>query len=110
FSYVDVAVEDGIATVRINRPEAMNALNVTVVSQLGEILDGLNARDDVTAIALEGAGKAFVAGADVKFFVDKIRAGAIQDIYDFTAHFEEPGTTWSDTGRTSELTGSFVAR
>ena len=60
--------------------------NVTVVSQLGEVLDGLNARDDITTIALEGAGKAFVAGADVKFFVDKIRAGAIQDIYDFTAH------------------------
>jgi len=86
FSYIDVGVEDGIATVRINRPEAMNALNVTVVSQLGEVLDGLNARDDVTTIALEGAGKAFVAGADVKFFVDKIRANAIQDIYDFTAH------------------------
>ena len=86
FSYIDVEVEGGIATVRINRPEAMNALNVTVVSQLGEVLDGLNARDDITTIALEGAGKAFVAGADVKFFVDKIRAGAIQDIYDFTAH------------------------
>jgi len=86
FSYIDVEVEGGIATVRINRPEAMNALNVTVVSQLGEALDGLNARDDVTTIALEGAGKAFVAGADVKFFVDKIRADAIQDIYDFTAH------------------------
>ena len=86
FSYIDVEVEGGIATVRINRPEAMNALNVTVVSQLGEVLDGLNARDDVTTIALEGAGKAFVAGADVKFFVDKIRADAIQDIYDFTAH------------------------
>jgi len=86
FSYIDVGVEDGIATVRINRPEAMNALNVTVVSQLGEVLDGLNGRDDVTTIALEGAGKAFVAGADVKFFVDKIRADAIQDIYDFTAH------------------------
>ena len=86
FSYIDVEVEDGIATVRINRPEAMNALNVTLVSQLGEALDGLNARDDVTTIALEGAGKAFVAGADAKFFVDKIRADAIQDIYDFTAH------------------------
>ena len=86
FSYIDVVVEDGIATVRINRPEAMNALNVTVVSQLGEALDELNGRDDVTTIALEGAGKAFVAGADVKFFVDKIRADAIQDIYDFTAH------------------------
>jgi len=86
FSYIDVGVEDGIATVRINRPEAMNALNVTLVSQLGEALDGLNARDDVTTIVLEGAGKAFVAGADVKFFVDKIRADAIQDIYDFTSH------------------------
>ena len=70
FSYIDVGVEDGIATVRINRPEAMNALNVTVVSQLGEALDRLNARNDVTTIVLEGAGKAFVAGADVKFFVD----------------------------------------
>jgi len=86
FSYIDVEVEDGIATVRINRPEAMNALNVTLVSQLGEALDGLNTRDDITTIVLEGAGKAFVAGADVKFFVDKIRADAIQDIYDFTAH------------------------
>jgi len=86
FSYIDVEVDGGIATVRINRPEAMNALNVTVVSQLGEALDELNARDDISAITLEGAGKAFVAGADVKFFVDKIRADAIQDIYDFTAH------------------------
>ena len=86
FSYIDVSVNDGIATVRINRPEAMNALNVTVVSQLGEKLDELNARDDVTTIVLEGAGKAFVAGADVKFFVDKIRADSIRDIYDFTAN------------------------
>tara|TARA_Y100001960_G_scaffold282477_1_gene316841 strand:+ start:742 stop:2802 length:2061 start_codon:yes stop_codon:yes gene_type:complete len=86
FSYIDVVEEGSIATVRINRPEAMNALNVTVVSQLGDVLDNLNARDDVTTIALEGAGKAFVAGADVKFFVDKIRANAIPDIYDFTAN------------------------
>jgi len=86
FSYIDVAINSGIATIRINRPEAMNALNVTVVSQLGEALDELNARDDVNAIVLEGAGKAFVAGADVKFFVDKIRADEIPDIYDFTAH------------------------
>jgi len=86
FSYIDVTVNSGIATVRINRPEAMNALNVTVVSQLGEALDELNSRDDVATIVLEGAGKAFVAGADVKFFVDKIQADAIGDIYDFTAN------------------------
>jgi len=86
FSYIDVTVNSGIATVRINRPEAMNALNVTVVSQLGEALDELNSRDDVATIVLEGAGKAFVAGADVKFFVDKIQADGIGDIYDFTAN------------------------
>ena len=89
FSLVDVVVEDGVATVRLNRPEAMNALNETLVAQLGAALDELNAREDVSTIILEGAGKAFVAGADVKFFVDKIRADAISDIYDFTAFGHE---------------------
>ena len=89
FSLVDVVVEGGVATVRLNRPEAMNALNETLVAQLGSALDELNAREDVSTIILEGAGKAFVAGADVKFFVDKIRADAISDIYDFTAFGHE---------------------
>jgi enoyl-CoA hydratase/3-hydroxyacyl-CoA dehydrogenase len=86
FSYIDTSIEQGIATVTINRPEAMNALNETVVSQLGEALDLVNADDSVHTIVLDGAGKAFVAGADVKFFVDKIRADAIPDIVEFTAN------------------------
>jgi len=85
FSYVDVNVnERGIATVLINRPEAMNALNVTVVSQLGDAIEDLNSRSDVSTIVLEGAGKAFVAGADVKFFVDKIGEDSFSEIEDFT--------------------------
>tara|TARA_B100000287_G_scaffold1695_1_gene1640 strand:+ start:12016 stop:12885 length:870 start_codon:yes stop_codon:yes gene_type:complete len=56
------------------------------VGQLGEAIDGLNSREDVHTIVLEGAGKAFVAGADVKFFVDKIRSDSFDEIYDFTAH------------------------
>ncbi len=86
FRYVDLHVNDGIATITINRPEAMNALNETVVSQLGEALDAANADSSVRTIVLDGAGKAFVAGADVKFFVDKIRADSFPDIYDFTAN------------------------
>ena len=86
FSYIDTSIEHGIATVTINRPEAMNALNETVVSQLGAALDLVNADDSVHTIVLDGAGKAFVAGADVKFFVDKIRADAIPDIVEFTAN------------------------
>ncbi len=86
FNFVDVVQTGGIATVQLNRPEAMNALNETLVAQLGAVLDDLNADNSVTTIVLEGAGKAFVAGADVKFFVDKIRADSFSDIYDFTAN------------------------
>ena len=85
FSYVDTTIENGVATLTINRPEAMNALNETVVNQLSEALDVANADASVHTIVLDGAGKAFVAGADVKFFVDKIRADAIPDIVTFTA-------------------------
>ena len=86
FNFVDVVQTGGVATVRLNRPEAMNALNETLVDQLGAVLDDLNSDNSVTTIVLEGAGKAFVAGADVKFFVDKIRADSFSDIYDFTAN------------------------
>ena len=85
FNFVDVVQTGGVATVRLNRPEAMNALNETLVAQLGAVLDDLNTDNSVETIVLEGAGKAFVAGADVKFFVDKIRANSFPDIYGFTA-------------------------
>lgn len=89
FSYVDVIISKDIATVRLNRPEAMNALNVDLVNELGRKIDYLNDRDDIKAIILEGSGKAFVAGADVKFFVDKIKQDSFQEIYDFTAYGHE---------------------
>tara|TARA_B110000467_G_scaffold165007_1_gene197564 strand:- start:1633 stop:3726 length:2094 start_codon:yes stop_codon:yes gene_type:complete len=84
FSYVDLHTEDGIATITINRPEAMNALNEVVVEQLTQAVQTANANDAVSTIVLDGAGKAFVAGADVKFFVDKIRSDSIPDIEVFT--------------------------
>ena len=86
FSYVDTSISQGIATITINRPEAMNALNETVVAQLGDAVQQANNDDSVHTIVLDGAGKAFVAGADVKFFVDKIRSESIDDIYEFTAN------------------------
>ena len=67
----------------------MNALNVTVVGQLTQAVADANADEAVHTIVVDGAGKAFVAGADVKFFVDKIRADAIPEIYDFTADGHE---------------------
>ena len=89
FNYIDTHVDGEVATVRINRPEAMNALNEVVVEQLGNALDSLNSREDIKTIVIDGAGKAFVAGADVKFFVDKIQADSFPDIYEFTARGHE---------------------
>ena len=86
FSYVDSSISNGIATITINRPEAMNALNETVVSQLGLAVEAANDDDSIHTIVLDGAGKAFVAGADVKFFVDKIRSDSIDDIVEFTSN------------------------
>ena len=89
FNYIDIDINGKIAKIKLNRPEAMNALNESLVEQLGSALDLLNSRDDIDTIVLEGAGKAFVAGADVKFFVDKINQDNIKEIYDFTAYGHE---------------------
>jgi enoyl-CoA hydratase/3-hydroxyacyl-CoA dehydrogenase len=84
FNFVDVVVKDGIATLTLNRPEAMNALNEQIVAQLGSRFSDVEGRADVKAIVIQGAGKAFVAGADIRFFVNKIKADRIPDIVDFT--------------------------
>jgi enoyl-CoA hydratase/carnithine racemase len=62
-----VAAADGVATVTLNRPEARNALNQTLIRELGDALEALDADPDVRAIVLRGAGeRAFCAGADLK--------------------------------------------
>ncbi|MAK40526.1 MAG: 3-hydroxyacyl-CoA dehydrogenase [Euryarchaeota archaeon] len=83
-SYVDVAIKNRIAYVKINRPEAMNALNLELVDQLEKTILSLNNNNEIDTIVIEGAGKSFVSGADVKFFVDKIRENSIIDIINFT--------------------------
>ena len=84
FNFVDLEVKNGIAHVTLNRPEAMNALNETVVAQLDRRFGEAEADARVKAIVFQGAGKAFVAGADIRYFVEKIKAGRIPDIVAFT--------------------------
>uniref|UniRef100_A0A7C4RNA5 enoyl-CoA hydratase n=1 Tax=Desulfatirhabdium butyrativorans TaxID=340467 RepID=A0A7C4RNA5_9BACT len=84
FRFVDLDVKDGIAWITINRPEAMNALNEQVVGQLAERFDEAMNDERVRAIVFQGAGKAFVAGADIRYFVNKIKSDKIEDIVAFT--------------------------
>jgi enoyl-CoA hydratase/3-hydroxyacyl-CoA dehydrogenase len=82
--YVRTTVVDGVATLTINRPDALNALNETVVRQLRTAFAAVTDRRDVHGIVIAGSGKAFVAGADIKFFVDCIEANALGRIVEFT--------------------------
>jgi enoyl-CoA hydratase/carnithine racemase len=64
---IDYAVNGGIATIVINRPEVMNAINDEVRLELPRALDRAASDDDVRCIVLSGAGsRAFCAGADLK--------------------------------------------
>ncbi len=62
-----VEVRDGVGAITLNRPEARNALNPTVIRELGDALAGLDADASTRAVVLRGAGeRAFCAGADLK--------------------------------------------
>lgn len=64
---VKIELENGIATVTISRPEALNALNREVIADLGTVTGELSRLEGVRAVILTGSGeKAFVAGADIK--------------------------------------------
>ncbi len=59
-------IADGIATITVNRPDKLNALNATVITELGELIGKIAADASIRAVILTGAGpKAFVAGADI---------------------------------------------
>jgi len=68
-----------------NRPDAMNALSPVVVNSLHKSFLVLDANPDIDKIVLFGRGKAFVAGADVKFFIESMQAGNLERVRDFAA-------------------------
>ena len=57
--------QDGIAIVTINRPEALNALNSTVISELEQVIGEVEKDQELGAMILTGEGRSFVAGADI---------------------------------------------
>src|SRR5262249_4543834 len=66
YENIVVATRDGVATVTVNRPDKLNALNDRTVAELDAAFAALGADAAVRAVILTGAGeKAFVAGADI---------------------------------------------
>ncbi|CAN5211356.1 enoyl-CoA hydratase-related protein [soil metagenome] len=66
FENLSLTVDEGIATLAVNRPDKLNALNEQTIREIGQAMDEIAARDDVRGVILTGTGaKAFVAGADI---------------------------------------------
>ncbi len=63
---LEVEVKDGLAVLRFNRPDQLNAINTELQNALIEALDRAEQEPSVAAIVLTGAGRAFMAGADLK--------------------------------------------
>ena len=71
YETIIVDVEDHIARITLNRPDALNALNDHLLSELADALGAAQANDKVRCIVLTGSDKAFAAGADIEMMKDK---------------------------------------
>ena len=65
YENIKYEVNEGLAIVTINRPKAMNALNMDVLSELLDVFTAIEKDDAVKGVLLTGEGRAFVAGADI---------------------------------------------
>ena len=65
YQHLTLSVQDRVATLTVNRPDKLNALNAALIAELGQAIDEVQTRDDIGALILTGAGRAFVAGADI---------------------------------------------
>lgn len=71
YSTILTSVADGVATITLNRPEALNALNQTVMEEVITALEIFDADPVVGAIVVTGSEKAFAAGADIAQMKDQ---------------------------------------
>ena len=74
-----VEIEDYTALIRLNRPDALNALNTTLMRELAEAVTAADANDKIRCIVLTGSEKAFAAGADVREMAEKSFADVFFD-------------------------------
>ena len=71
FQTVELQIEGGIATITLNRPKALNALNLAMVGELGQAMRQFRDDPTVRVVIITGAGdKAFAAGADITEFTE----------------------------------------
>ncbi len=81
--FITTRQEKNVGYLTFNRPDALNALNETVMAELTAKFSRLAQNPEVQGIIIEARGKAFVAGADTNFFVEQIQKNNVERIVHF---------------------------
>ena len=98
FENILVNQENGLATITINRPKKLNALNIATINELHHAFEALNNDASTKVIVVTGSGeKAFVAGADISEFADfsveegqNLAANGQKQLFDFVENLSTP--------------------
>lgn len=78
-------VDDGVATLTLNRPDKLNALTLDVYADLRDLLAEVEHRDDVAVLVITGSGKGFCSGGDVDEIIgDLLQRGDNRTVLEFT--------------------------
>lgn len=86
YQFINTDQQNGVATITLDRPDALNAFTPDLLTELIDAVDKAGADKDVGCIVLEGAGRAFSAGVDLKLLQSAtFKAGKVDDIFGDTA-------------------------
>ena len=114
YEYLKVETADRVATLTINRPDVLNAVNSRMHHELEQIWLDLAADRDVNAILFTGAGRAFCAGGDVKgMAAGQLVGGGPGDLLPMSLILEKlfevhcEGTVHSSLGEADSFGGAF---
>ncbi|QWF78296.1 enoyl-CoA hydratase family protein [Amycolatopsis sp. CA-230715] len=84
WEHFDFAVQDGVATVTLNRPEKLNALTFDSYADLRDLLAELPARGDARVLVLTGSGRGFCSGGDVEEIIGELQRKETAELLEFT--------------------------
>jgi enoyl-CoA hydratase len=76
YETLTIDVQDQVASITLNRPERLNAVNPQMHEELEELFGAIAYDDDINAIVLTGAGRAFCAGGDIRGMDQRVREGS----------------------------------
>jgi enoyl-CoA hydratase/carnithine racemase len=84
WQHFDLVIDDGVATITLNRPDKLNALTFEVYADLRDLLAELPHRGDARVVVITGHGRGFCSGGDVEEIIGELRKMRAAELLEFT--------------------------